>query len=177
MGLCFCVFCKVWSLLPIRLSVFVIFATLAPRELFFFLNLLLSYFGASNLFFFIFLHMLNGILGVGAKCCVYTGILSWSFGFGCLYVTANMPLKCHVYDIFANVLIGDGYVSIYASYELTLINNETGSTGIRTFTLLASACEEICLPFYTYVPLNCHCSLHLNSILFYTSVTNNKMQL
>ena len=58
------------------------------------------------------------------------------------YVTAtNMPLKCHIYTIYASYVMyrDEKHVNILTSFELISINNVTSSTGIHNFTLLAFA--------------------------------------
>ena len=82
----------------------------------------------------------------------------------------QMPYICHIYQLL-NVHIYDNYVSIYASYELSAINNMTWSTGLN-FTLPPCAPEHICLQHLTYMS---HCSftvVYIDPRLLYTSIKN-----
>ena len=79
-------------------------------------------------------------------------------------VKTNTPLKCPM-------------CQLYTSYEPNAINNVTRNTDIQTFTLLAYAPEQICLPHHTYVPLYYYCGLHIGThIIAHTSKQNNYLQ-
>ena len=81
-----------------------------------------------------------------------------------------MPIKCHICQLL-HVHIGDNYVSIYISYELTAINKFTRNTGIHTFHII-EICPWTNMPttMHIHVPQHFYCSLHIDPILLHKSI-------
>ena len=78
----------------------------------------------------------------------------------------SMPLKCHIlFHTFklVHVQIWDNYVSIFASYELTSINNVTRSIGTCIFKIIVIHLWTNMPPtLQIYIPLHHYCSLQID---------------
>ena len=90
--------------------------------------------------------------------------------------TTNIPLKCHIWKF--HVQIWCNYFSIYATFELTAINNVTRNTGIHTLQIIG-ICPWTNMPtiLHMYIPLYCYLSLHVDPTSSHTSQKNSKLQL
>ena len=84
----------------------------------------------------------------------------------------KMPKISQTHQV-VQVHIQGNYVSIYASYELTAINNVTRNIVIYTFhTIGIYSWTSMPTTLHTYVPLHCYYSLHRPNITAYTSTKN-----
>ena len=89
------------------------------------------------------------------------------------------PQMPHIFQIHQLLCVQTWphYVSIYTSYELTAINNETRSSGIH-----ASRITGIChwtnmpAPMHIYVPLDFSCNLHTDPNYYTNPPHINKLQ-
>ena len=81
-----------------------------------------------------------------------------------------MPLKCHIFQLLF-VQISDNNVRIYASYQLTAINNVTTSTGIYTFHIFwHMPLNNMSATLHIYFLLHFYCSIHIDPTLLYVKV-------
>ena len=100
----------------------------------------------------------------------------------CQRCTSNKyaPQMSYLYHIYKLVCmqISDNYISKYASYELTTIDNMIRNTSIHTFHIIGIyPWTNIPTRLHIYFPVHCYCGLYVEPTLLPISVKNNNLQL
>ena len=83
-----------------------------------------------------------------------------------LYHRRHKQQPCSLFP----VQIWNIYVTIYISYELSVSNNVTTTTGIQTFHIIGI--WHIVITLYIHLPVHCYCSLCKDPTLVHIYIQN-----